>query len=72
MNKLFLAVIPALWVVIIAILSVQNATPISLKFLAFRSVEVPFGVVLGFCAAGGMVVTAGLMTLLGNDKSARR
>jgi uncharacterized integral membrane protein len=70
MNRLFWVVIPAIWVVAIAIVSVQNATPISLRFLAFRSVELPFGVMLSFCAAGGMVLTAALLTLFGNRKSA--
>jgi uncharacterized integral membrane protein len=56
MNKVLLTVIPAVWVVAMAIVSVQNATPIRLKFFAFESVELPFGVVLSFCVAVGMVI----------------
>ncbi|NJN19927.1 MAG: LapA family protein [Leptolyngbya sp. RL_3_1] len=56
MNKVLLTLVPAVWVVAMAVISVQNATPISLKFLTFESVELPFGVVLSFCAAAGMVM----------------
>ncbi|HEY9761840.1 MAG TPA: hypothetical protein V6D07_04905 [Trichocoleus sp.] len=64
MAKLLTALVPALWVVLIAIVSVQNATPISLQFLGLRSIEIPFGVVLAFFAAVSMVVTALLLPVL--------
>lgn len=63
MTKFLLVVIPAVLVVAIAVLSVQNATPVSLQFLAFRSVPLPFGLWLGVGLAAGMVGTAGLLTL---------
>jgi uncharacterized integral membrane protein len=66
LRSLLLALIPALWIAAIAILSVQNATPVSLRFLWFQSVELPLGVVLSFCAAGAMVVTAALVTWFQN------
>lgn len=62
----------ALWVVAIAILSVQNATPVSIRFLAFRSVPLPFGVVLSIGAAGGMLLTAAVLSLASNGKSSSR
>lgn len=68
MQRLLLVLIPALWIVAIAILSVQNATPIAIQFLTFRSIEIPFGVALSFCIAGGMVATALLLVLLGRTK----
>ncbi|WP_080808702.1 lipopolysaccharide assembly protein LapA domain-containing protein [Halomicronema hongdechloris] len=61
--KLVLSLVPAIWVAAVAILSVQNATPVSLQFLTFRSIEMPMGVLLGICAAGGMVGTALLISL---------
>ena len=64
MTKFLLVVLPAVLVVAIAILSVQNATPVALQFLAFRSVPLPFGLWLGFGLAAGMVGTAGLLTFL--------
>jgi uncharacterized integral membrane protein len=63
MTKPLLAVIPAVLVVTIAILSVQNATPVALSFLAWRSVALPFGIWLGFGLALGMVGAALALTL---------
>jgi uncharacterized integral membrane protein len=68
MNKVLLTVIPAVWVVAMAIASVQNATPIRLKFFAFESVELPFGVVLSFCVAVGMVIGAVAIFLWGRGQ----
>ncbi|MGD1941340.1 MAG: hypothetical protein ACFB0G_08495 [Leptolyngbyaceae cyanobacterium] len=63
MQQLLLVLILALWVMVIAIVSVQNATPVAIEFLGLRSVELPVGVVLSFCVAGGLVVTALLITV---------
>lgn len=65
MAKFLLVLIPALLVVAISILSVQNAEPVALSFLAFRSVALPFGVWLGFGLAIGMVGMASLLTVSG-------
>ncbi len=45
----------ALWVGAIAILAIQNYTPISLQFLAFPLINLPVGILLAFCAMAGMV-----------------
>jgi uncharacterized integral membrane protein len=58
MVRPLLALIPALWVATIAIVAVQNATPVSIRLLTLRSIEIPFGVLLAFGAAGGMVAAA--------------
>ena len=63
MTKLLLVVIPAFLVVAIAILSVQNANPISLKFFTFRFVALPFGLWLGLGLATGMVGAALLLNV---------
>ncbi|MEM7067111.1 MAG: DUF1049 domain-containing protein [Cyanobacteria bacterium P01_B01_bin.77] len=68
MTKFLLVLISAFLVVAISILSLQNATPISLQFLAFRSVELPFGLWLGFGLAAGMVGMASLLTLSGSRR----
>ncbi|MBO9998987.1 MAG: DUF1049 domain-containing protein [Cyanobacteria bacterium SID2] len=47
--------IAALWIVAIATIAVQNATPVSLRFLSWTSIEIPFGIVLAFAAAVGLV-----------------
>jgi uncharacterized integral membrane protein len=54
----------AIWVVAIAIIAVQNATPVSLQFFVFRSIELPFGLMLAFSAAAGMLALAIAQPLL--------
>lgn len=52
---LFISLLVAIWIIAIAILSVQNATPVSLKFLTFRSLEIPLGVILAISAGIGLI-----------------
>lgn len=48
----------ATWVSAIALVSVQNATPVSLRFLMWQSVQIPIGLLIGFSASIGMVGAA--------------
>ncbi|MBW4615722.1 MAG: LapA family protein [Desmonostoc vinosum HA7617-LM4] len=61
--NLLISVVLAIWVVAIAIISVQNATPVSLKFLTFQSVQIPVGLVLAFSAGAGVIGMALLQPL---------
>ncbi len=64
-------IIIAFWVIAIAIISVQNATPVSLKFLSFQSIQIPMGLLLAFCAGAGMIgmaVIQPLWSLAGGEK----
>lgn len=74
MIRLVFAVVPAVWVVAIAIIAVQNATPVSFRLITLQSIEMPFGVLLAFCAATGMVATALVLLVLGGNplRSPRR
>ena len=58
LTALIIAVILAVWIMAIAILSVQNATPVTLKFLAYESIRLPVGVVLAFSTAAGAILGA--------------
>ncbi|MCF2147518.1 LapA family protein [Desmonostoc muscorum LEGE 12446] len=58
LAPLLTIVVVAVWVVAIAIISVQNATPVSLKFLTFQSIQMPAGLVLAFSAVIGLIGTA--------------
>lgn len=58
LTTLIISAILAVWIMAIAILSVQNATPVTLKFLAYESIRLPVGVVLAFSAAAGAIVGA--------------
>lgn len=63
LANLLTSLVVAIWVVAIAIVSVQNATPVSLKFLTFQSVQIPVGLILAFSAAVGIISTALLLPL---------
>ncbi len=52
LNSLLLAV----WVIAIAIFSIQNIQAVSLKFLMFESITVPVGVLLAFFSGIGMIL----------------
>lgn len=61
---LLISLIVALWIGAIAILSVQNFTPVSLNLLAFQSIEIPVGLVLAFSVGIGGVGMAIAQLLL--------
>ncbi|MBD2435459.1 LapA family protein [Nostoc sp. FACHB-110] len=69
--NLLISVVVAVWIVAIAIISVQNATPVSLKFLSFQSIQIPVGLVLAFSAALGVIGIAVLQPLWGLADSER-
>lgn len=58
---MLISLILALWVSAIAVISVQNATPISLKFIGFRSIEMPVGIILAFTVGVGLIISAILL-----------
>ncbi|MEA5597086.1 DUF1049 domain-containing protein [Rivularia sp. UHCC 0363] len=61
--NLVLSIVIALWIMAIAIISVQNATPVSLRFLTFESVQIPVGLVLTFFIAVGIISVSLLQPL---------
>ncbi|MBF2008995.1 LapA family protein [Chlorogloeopsis fritschii PCC 9212] len=65
-------IVIAVWVVAIAILSVQNATPVSLRFITFQSIQLPVGLLLAFCAGVGMIGMALIQPLWGIADSGER
>lgn len=50
--------IVAFWVCAIAIIAIQNATPVSLTFLFFQSISIPIGLIIAFSVAIGLIVAA--------------
>ncbi|EDZ93125.1 conserved hypothetical protein [Limnospira maxima CS-328] len=52
------SLILAVAIAAVAILSVQNATPVSLQFMIFESINIPVGVVLAFSLAIGLIAGA--------------
>ena len=63
LANILISIIVAFWVMAIALLSVQNAAPVSLKFLTFQSIQIPVGLLLAFSASVGLVGMALLQTL---------
>lgn len=57
-TNLIASILVAAWMITLAVFSIQNITPISLKFLMFESIKFPVGVLLSFCAAGGVILGA--------------
>lgn len=50
--------IVAFWVSAIAIIAIQNATPVSLTFLFFESISIPIGLIIAFSVAIGLIIAA--------------
>lgn len=53
--NLLTSLILASWIAAIAILSIQNITSVSLKFLAFETIQLPLGIVLAFSVGVGAI-----------------
>jgi len=56
--NLLTSIILASWVSAISILSIQNITLVSLKFLNWETIKMPFGVVLAFSFGVGAILGA--------------
>ncbi len=56
--NLLTSIILAAWIAAIAILSIQNITSISLKFLVFQTIQMPLGIVLAFSVGIGAIAGA--------------
>ena len=58
----------------IGIISVQNAAPVSLNFMFFKSIQVPVGLVLAMSISAGLIVAALLQPLwnISDSQNSRR
>jgi predicted membrane-bound spermidine synthase len=71
--NLMSAVIVAGWISAIALISIQNITPISLKFLTFSTIPLPFGILLAFGVGIGILLGAIIPILMpGSPRRNRR
>lgn len=71
MTNFIISTIAAGWIVLLALISVQNATVVSLKFLVWRSIELPWGLIL----AGGVgigLLLGGWLSHLSSDFNATK
>ena len=61
--SLLISLVIAFLVVLIAIVSVQNAELVYLRFFGFESIRIPFGLMLAFSFVIGIIGTAILQPL---------
>ena len=54
-SQLAIAMVLAVGLIALALLTIQNVTPVSLSFLTFQSIQMPVGLLLVFSVAGGLV-----------------
>lgn len=66
MTNFLISTLAAAWIGTIALLSVQNATVVSLKFLFWKSIELPWGLILAGGVGTGFLL-GGWLSLLSRD-----
>jgi uncharacterized integral membrane protein len=72
MVNLVVSAIAAVWIVLIALVSVQNASLVSINFAIWKSIDLPWGLVLAGAVALGFLVGACLPVLGSKFISAKR
>ena len=65
MTNLIISTIAAIWIALIALISVQNASLVSINFAIWKSIDLPWGLVLAGAVALGFIL-GGLVPLLGS------
>ena len=71
MTNLVISTIAATWIALIALISVQNASLVSLRFVFWKSIDLPWGIVLAGAVALGFII-GGCLPLLGNNSTATK
>jgi uncharacterized integral membrane protein len=56
--NLLTSLVLAAWIGAIALLAIQNVTPVSLRFLNYETIQIPMGIVLAFSVGIGAIVGA--------------
>ncbi|HEY9601752.1 MAG TPA: LapA family protein [Allocoleopsis sp.] len=54
--NLLTSLVLAAWIGAIAILSIQNIMPVSVRFLNYETIQIPIGIVLAFSVGIGAIV----------------
>ncbi len=71
-TNLIISAIVTAWIVAIALLSVQNATIVSIKFLFWESVQLPWGLILAGAVGIGFLLGGWLSILSNNFNTSNR
>jgi lipopolysaccharide assembly protein A len=72
MTNLIISTIAAAGVVVMALISVQNASLVSLRFVFWKSIDLPWGLVLAGAVALGFIIGGCLPLLGGNPTAVKR
>jgi uncharacterized integral membrane protein len=72
MVNLVVSAIAAVWIAVIALLSVQNASLVSLSFIFWRSIELPWGIILAGAVAIGFLIGGCLPLIAAKSTSVKR
>jgi uncharacterized integral membrane protein len=72
MTNFIISTIAAGWIVLLALISVQNATVVSLKFLVWQSIELPWGLILAGAVGIGLLLGGWLSQLSSEFNAAKR
>ena len=70
-TSLLSSLILAIFIVAIAIFSIQNIQDVSIKFITLESITVPVGVLLALCSAVGMILGALIPILFARRRTRR-
>jgi len=62
--NLLSSILIAFWIVLFAVLSIQNIADVTLHFLVFESIKIPVGVVMALSVAAGILVQPFLISFL--------
>ncbi len=72
MTNFIISTIAAGWIVLLALISVQNATVVSLKFLVWQSIELPWGLILAGAVGIGFLLGGWLSQLSSEFNAVKR
>jgi uncharacterized integral membrane protein len=67
MINLLVSTIVGAWIALIALISVQNATLVNLQFVFWKSIDLPWGLVLAGAVGIGFLI-GGCLPLLGSKQ----
>ena len=72
MTNLIVSTIAAIWIGVIALISVQNASLVSIQFVQWKSIDLPWGLVLAGAVALGFLIGACLPLLANKSPKVER
>jgi uncharacterized integral membrane protein len=72
MTNLIVSTIAAIWIGVIALISVQNASLVSINFVLWKSIDLPWGLVLAGAVALGFIIGGCLPLLANNSPTGKR